>query len=185
MPARDRNPTSLSVRRRVSRPQLKRSALGGDVIKLLRDIGRGVGLYFGGVVGGTALFMILAPVVCYLNYSVRPGPGWESGPVQLSWDEFLFHLDFLGDWLFMFLAPSALIVGLVVFAVVRAAERLRVRPAIVRIVGGFWGGTLTFYLLASAGWIISLGLAVGVWGTVIGTGVGACCLPRRPERIAA
>jgi hypothetical protein len=142
------------------------------------DLLTSIAKYLGIVVGGTAAFMLVTPLIGYVPYSDRPGPGWHGGFLQISWQEFVGYLGFLGEWLIFLVAPYALAVAIISFSLVRASERFGTPLAAVRVVGAVVTAALTFLMLAASGWYISLGLAAGLCGTALAAYVGAFQLPR-------
>lgn len=50
---------------------------------------KSLALYLLGAVGGTVTFLSLAPVVGYLPYSDRPGPGCLGSFSAVNWHEFV------------------------------------------------------------------------------------------------
>ena len=145
-----------------------------------------VGRYLITVVGGTGLFMLVAPIVGYLAYGDRPGPVWHTRPLQLDWRAFGHYLvGMLLPWL-LYLAVDGLVVAAIASVVVRLAQRLNPRVLLVRALGATVSTTLTFFLLAGLGWYISLGWAAGIVGSLLAAYFGAFQLPnRRPVAAAA
>ena len=144
---------------------------------LYRDLVNALGRYTITVVGGTGVFMLLAPLAGYLPYSDRPGPGWHGGPFEVQWREFVGYAGFVLVWL-LFFAAYGFVVAFVTLALVRTLERFGAPIALVRAAGGLISAALTFFLLGQVGWYISLGLVVGVVGALLSTYFGAFQLPR-------
>ncbi len=139
-----------------------------------------VAKYTGVVVGGVTLFLILAPVVGYLPYSDRPGPGWYGTFPALSLREFVANTGaMLGSGLFfavLFVIPGAVAV-LVLRGVERFVHRLAWRRAIGTLVGALFAG----YWMLGAGWYISAGLPLLILAVILGAFAGAWLLTRPVE----
>ncbi len=149
-----------------------------SALRYLRGIA-GATLRFTAIVsGGVTLFLIFAPVVGYLPYSDRPGPGWFGSFPAISPSQFFENsLSMLSTGLF--LALLLLLPALVCTLTVRLIEALLRRPPIAQVVGGLCGGVLGGYWMTGAGWYISAGEALFWLALVLGVGAGVGAVPRR------
>jgi len=134
-------------------------------------------LYLLVVVGGVLCFLSLAPVIGYIPYSDRPGPGWYGRP-QVTWSEFWRHLLFLLSWATLLL-PYAIAVGIVLYIVTRLLERIRIPRIAVAIVAALLTGFASGYIVAGIGWYIALGDPPVVFAMLLGAAFGGWLLPRK------
>ena len=139
---------------------------------------RSTGLYIAIVIGGVTLFLILAPVVGYLPYSDRPGPGWFASFPALTWSQFFSNAwGMIGYGVFLgilFIVPSALGV-----LIIRGIEHVAPRPLIVRSLGAVIAAVIAGYWMLGAGWYIAAGTPLLVIAVVSGALAGAWVVPVR------
>jgi hypothetical protein len=141
---------------------------------------KSVAKYLGVVVGGITLFLILAPVVGYLPYSDRPGPGWHGSFPALSLREFVSNTGAMLEY-GLFLAMLFVIPGAAAVLVLRGIERLVRRHAWRRTWGACVGALFAGYWMMGAGWYIAAGLPLLVLAIILGGVAGAWFLTRPVE----
>ena len=141
---------------------------------------KSVAKYLGFVVGGITLFLILAPVVGYLPYSDRPGPGWHGTFPGLSPREFVANTGAMLEY-GLFLAILFVIPGAVAVLVIRGAERLVPRREWRRALGALVGALFAGYWMLGAGWYIAAGLPLLILAVILGGVAGAWFLTRPVE----
>jgi hypothetical protein len=146
--------------------------------KLILDVAKSLGLYLLVVVGGTVAFLSVAPVVGYLPYSDRPGPGWFGSFPAVSWQEFLETFRFMLGWA-MLLAPYAVVAGLIVFILARALEFVRTPRLIVALVCAVISAFFSGYLVLAFGWYIAIGAPPVYFAMLLGLLFGGLLLPKR------
>ena len=142
------------------------------------DLTKSVGLYVLIVVGGTLTFLSVAPVVGYLPYSDRPGPGWYGRFPAISWGEFVEHVRFMVDWTSLFIW-QAMFLALLIFLLARGLELVRTPRLVVAVICAVVSAFLTGYLVLAAGWYISIGAAAVNFAMFLALVFGAFLLPRR------
>ena len=140
--------------------------------------------YTAAVFAATIATMLVLPFAGYATYGDRPPAGWrEIAPISAS--EYADYAAFIAEFAVL-LAPTILFYALVALGGVRLCEATGGRRIGPRTAGALGGGIAAFLALAGAGWYISLGLLVGVIGSVAGVLAGAHFLPRsRPVEGAA
>ena len=146
--------------------------------RLFLDLLRAVGLYLAFVVGGVLCFLSLAPVVGYIPYSDRPGPGWVGRFPGVSWSEFLGGLMFQVGWATLLL-PYAAVIGVILFAVARGMERIGAPRAVVATLSALLAGLVSGYIVAGIGWCIAIAAPPIYFAMALGAVFGAWCLPTR------
>ena len=147
------------------------------------DLVKSVGLYVLVVIGGTVAFLSLAPVVGYLPYSDRPGPGWHGRFPAISWAEFVENVKFMLDWASLFIW-QAIFFALLIFFLARGLELVRTPRLAVAIVCAVVSVFFTGFLMLAAGWYIALGAAPFYFSILLAVVFGAILLPRRRRKIA-
>lgn len=149
--------------------------------RMLLSFLKSVALYLGVVVGGVTLFLIVAPLVGYVPYSDRPGPGWHGSFPAMSWSQFLSHSrGMLGFSLFAALLMSQF--AAICVLVIRLLERLRTPLSVVRFIGGVLTAFLSAYGWLGVGWYIAIGSPAVTLAIVLGALAGAWLLPRRWQK---
>jgi len=148
-------------------------------LKFLLDLVKSIGLYLVVVVGGTVAFLSLAPVVGYLPYSDRPGPGWYARFPAVSWAEFIETVRFMVDWARL-LIWHAIILALLIFLLARSLELVRVPRVVVAIICAVVSAFFTGVLIGAAGWYIAIGAAAVYFAMFLALVFGALLLPKRP-----
>lgn len=145
---------------------------------LLRRILKTFGQYALVVVGGLTAFMILSPVVGYLPYSDRPGPGWygffPTFTLAELWDLTVYMAGFTS---FVLWTAVFYITPLIVLT--RVAERLGVRSGAVRVVGATAMGVMTWWIVCGVGWFIAIGLVPVIVATLLAIVFGVWLLPSK------
>ena len=142
------------------------------------DLARSLGLYVLVVVGGVFCFLSLAPLVGYLPYSDRPGPGWLGRAA--NWREFLGGVGFLLAWAPMML-PHTVTAGSILFLIARALERFGTPRLAVAIIAAVLAGFASGYLVLAFGWYIAIAEPPVYFAMALGIVFGAWLLPR-PQR---
>jgi hypothetical protein len=142
------------------------------------DLLKTVGLYLLLVVGGVFGFLALAPVFGYLPYSDRPGPGWFSRFPAVTWTAFWHGVTFALGWS-LFLAPYALVCGVILFIVARVLERFHATRLVVAVVGALLAGFVSGYVVMGIGWYIAIAAPPVYAAMLLGIIYGAWLLPRR------
>ena len=146
--------------------------------RFLSDLLRSVGLYLLLVVGGSVCFLSLAPVFGYLPYSDRPGPGWIGKFPGIGWADFWQGVAYMINWALLLL-PYAMVAGLIVFALARLLERVKIPRVIVAIVAALVGGFVSGYVVLGIGWYIAIAAAPVYFASVLGLVFGGFLLPKR------
>lgn len=168
-----------------TRPDMGRT---GRFVRLLARFVASVAVYLGVVVGGVTLFLVIAPVVGYLPYSDRPGPGWYGTFPALGWSEFWSNAGTMLEY-GLFFATIMSQFAVVAVLVVRGMERVGRSPFVIRSVAAALVGAISLYGIAGVGWYVSLGAPAVLLGCALGIFTGGCLLPRgsavRPVRFSA
>jgi hypothetical protein len=146
--------------------------------KLVLDGAKSLGLYLLVVVGGTVAFLSVAPVVGYLPYSDRPGPGWFGSFPAVNWLEFVENFRFMLGWA-MLLAPYAVVAGLIIFSLARALEFVRTPRLIVALVCAVISACFSGYLVLAFGWYIAIDTLPVYFAMLMGLLFGGLLLPKR------
>jgi hypothetical protein len=148
-----------------------------QVLRVVLYVARSVLVYLAVVVGGSTLFLIVAPVFGYLPYSDRPGAGWFGSFPAIGWGDFwsntLSMLEFG-----LFFGILFLLAGLICVLSVRGLERFVRNPLLVRVIGGVLSALVSGYWMLGAGWYIAAGLPLIVVSMMLGGFAGAWVLPR-------
>ena len=145
--------------------------------RLLIDLLRSVGLYVLLIVGGSFLFLCLAPVFGYLPYSDRPGPGWIGKFPAIGWADFRNTVEYMLGWALLLL-PYAIVAGLIVFSVARLLERFRTPRIAVALVAAVVAGLVSEHIVLGIGWYIAIARAPGYVAMALGLIYGGLLLPR-------
>lgn len=132
---------------------------------------RSIGWYLAILVVGLSATLTVSSAVGYLPYSDRPGPGWTEPSFSL--EQLAFYL----SWTVLLAIPAA-IYGSVLFGFQRLLRHLGAPLKLVRVFGGVLGGSLSFYLVAAAGWYIALAAFPAWVAGALGAVWGAALLPR-------
>ena|ERR1700690_652271 len=149
---------------------------------ILRFI-KSLGIYLLLVLGGTILFITLAPLLHYVSYSVRPGPGFYERKQPFSLGELVAGMKF-GAGYALFMSPYAAVIGTLCIFIVRGLEKVKLHRFAVSSIGGVIFFFATGYLALGMGWYIAAGgpliLATAIFGTV----AGAAFIPnlRKPNQ---
>lgn len=145
--------------------------------RLLLDFFRSVVKFLLVAVGGTALFLIVAPVLGYVPYGDRPGPGMHFEPLSLSWQALLVNAELVLGWSLL-LSIYDVVVAIFLIAVIRGLERISLPRIGVRIAGGVVGGILSGYVTFGVGWYIGIGVPAILVSLLLGATCGSFILPR-------
>ena len=148
--------------------------------KLLIDLLRSVGLYVLLIVGGSFVFLTLAPVFGYLPYSDRPGPGWIGKFPAIGWADFWHTAQNMFGWALL-LVPYAIVAGLIIFSVARLLERFRTPRIAVALVAAVLAGLVSEHIVLGIGWYIAIAQAPGYVAMALGLMYGGFLLPRAPN----
>lgn len=146
-------------------------------MKRTLDFLKSLAQYLGFVAGGVTLFLIFAPVVGYLPYSDRPGPGWHGTFPALSVREFIANTGAMLEY-GLFLAVLFVIPGAFGVLVIRGVERVVRTLTWRRVLATLIGALIAGYWMLSAGWYISAGAPLHVLSIVLGGIAGAWLLTR-------
>ncbi len=146
---------------------------------------RSLGIYLLLVLGGTLLFIALSPLLNYLSYSDRPGPGFLERKQAFSFAELVAGLKF-GAGYAVFMAPYAAVTGALSILVVRGLEKIKLHRFAVSGIGGVLFFFTTGYLAVGMGWYIAAGGPLIITTAVLGAVAGAVCIPnlRKPNQSA-
>ncbi len=142
---------------------------------------RAIGTYLFVVVGGTSLFLFLAPIIGYIPSGDRPGEGWSDLFPDVSVGQVVDHAYFVGGWA-VFLSLYAVVLGVFFFLVIRAIEYINVPRLGVQIIGAGLAGFLSGYLVLGIGWYIAIGQVAVYVSVVLGACWGAWLLPGKRAR---
>lgn len=152
--------------------------------RFLLDFLRSAGIYELVTYGGLTLFLALAPLVGYLPYSDRPGPGWYGHFPALGWSAFWGNAGQMAGF-GLFFAILALQFALPCAVCVVVADRYLRRRWLSRLIAILLFGAITLYIMPAAGWYISLG-APSIWiGSGLGSLGGFLAAPKQKAPIAA
>ena len=154
------------------------------ILRFVFDLVKSVGLYVVIVIGGTICFLCLAPVVGYLPYSDRPGPGWYGSFPAINWAEFIETVRFMLSWAELFIW-QAILFALLIFLLARSLELIRTPRFVVAIVCAVVSVFLTGFLILAAGWYISLGAAPFYFAILLALVFGGLLIPKRRIRKTA
>jgi hypothetical protein len=147
----------------------------------MRIVGRfavSLALYLAVVAGGVTLFLILAPVVGYLPYSDRPGPGWFARFPALGWRAFWTNAWGMLEY-GTFLAILFLIPGAAGLLLIRGVERLVRHQAVRRALAACVAAAAAGWWMLGAGWYIAAGPALFWLAVALGAVAGGWLLPAR------
>jgi hypothetical protein len=144
-----------------------------NVRVLTRDILRAIGLYLLLVAGGLLVVLGLTPIIGYLGYTDRPGPGGISSP---SWSDVWAGIAMVLQWLKVLL-PFLIVAALVIYLAVRVLERFGLPRLVVGLVSALVSGLVTLYLVASIGWYIAIGAPAVLLAAGLAAWYGGCLLP--------
>jgi hypothetical protein len=133
---------------------------------------KSLGIYLLVVLGGTILFIALSPLLNYLAYSDRPGPGFAERKQPFSYSELLAGLRF-GAGYAVLMVPYAAFIGILCILVVRGLEKVRLHRYAVSAVAGAIFLFATGYLALAMGWYIAAGAPLIVFTAVLGSITGA------------
>jgi hypothetical protein len=146
---------------------------------LLRAVGRNVKnaaictiAYTLFLAGGTFLLLVVVSAIGYLPYSDRPGPGWYAAHIPN-----LQEAGYNASWATFYVAPFALLWGMLLFVLVRALGWLAMPRWLVRTVAAVCAFFLSLLGLA-AGWYIAIAGVAVYGGAAIGSLFGGWVLPR-------
>jgi hypothetical protein len=146
---------------------------------LLRVVGRNVKnaaictiAYTLFIAGGTFLLLVVVSAIGYLPYSDRPGPGWYAAHIPN-----LQELGYYASWVTFYVAPFALLWGILLFVLVRALGWLAMPRWLVRTVAAVSAFFLSLLGLAAAGWYIAIAGVAVYGGAAIGSLFGGWVLP--------
>lgn len=146
-------------------------------MKIVIDLLKTIGKYLLIVVGGTILFLILSPVVGYVPYSDRPGPGWHGKPFEITWEGFVGNArDMFGFGIFLSL--YAIFIATILYAVVCLLGRFHVHKTVVITITAILSGFLSSYIVAGIGWYIAIGFPAIIVSLVGGIIFGVFILPK-------
>ncbi len=140
--------------------------------------------YLAVVLGGTSLFLIVAPVIGYLPYSDRPGPGWYGLFAGASLEGLLRSFGFVLGWAILAL-PSSLFAIVPTWSVVRLFEWAGLPRLLNAGVGALVGGFTTLYFVLGMGWYIALDSYTPLLSALLGALVGARYVPRPRPAVTA
>lgn len=129
------------------------------------------------VLGGTSAYLIGAPVIGYLPYSDRPGPGWYGLFSGATLDGLTHSLGFVFGWALL-AVPHSFFAILPTFSAVRIFEWAGFQRLLNATVGAALGGFTTLYFLAEMGWYIALDSFTPLLSASLGALFGAWLLPR-------
>lgn len=151
------------------------------VFPVLYRVVRTVLAYVGVVAGGLTVFLTLTPLLGYLAYSDRPGPGWFGRFPAMGWGEFWNHA-----WNMMsigsFIAVLYVVPALVLLGMVRMAEGRGISPRAVWIGAAAVSAAFAAYWTMGVGWYFNGSPPVAVMGMVLGAAAGAWVLPAGARR---
>ena len=144
---------------------------------------KSLGIYLLVVLGGTILFIALSPLLSYLAYSDRPGPGFLERKQPFSFSELVAGLKF-GAGYAIFMAPYAAVIGALCILVVRALEKMRLHRFAVSGIAGVIFFFATGYLALGMGWYIAAGGPLIIFTAVLGLITGALIITnlRKPNQ---
>lgn len=150
--------------------------IGRAVTAAIFSFLRSLALYLAVVVGGVTLFLVLVPLLGYLPYSDRPGPGWYGVFPALGWYAFWKNAgEMLGYGLFLgllFIVPGA-----VALLIIRGIERWLPFSTVVRILEILLAALFAGGWMLSAGWYIAAGWPLVALALVLGAVAGAWVIP--------
>ena len=148
------------------------------LLSIVLDYLRNAVLFLLASSGVAALAVIVLPLVGYMSFGDRPGPGWYGWPKNITWDavvslvNYAVALPVLG-------AVPALIYFAVPYACVRLLQLTRIPRWVGQVVGGLLSGAVALLIIEMAGWYIALGALAAYAGILGGTLYGAFVLARR------
>ena len=114
--------------------------------RFLLDFLRSAGIYELVTYGGLTLFLALAPLVGYLPYSDRPGPGWYGHFPALGWSAFWGNAGQMAGF-GLFFAILALQFALPCAVCVVVADRYLRRRWLSRLIAILLFGAITLYIM--------------------------------------
>ena len=148
------------------------------LLSIILDYLRNAVLFLLASSGVAALAVIILPLIGYMSFGDRPGPGWYGLPKNITWDgirslvEYALALPVFG-------AVPALIYFLVPYACVRLLQLTRLPRWVGQLVGGLLCGAVALLIIEMAGWYIALGALAAYTGVLGGTLYGALVMARR------
>jgi hypothetical protein len=134
---------------------------------------RAFALYLVIVIGGLTLFLIVIPLVGYVLYGDRPGPGWYGVMPTFSWHGIQETLGFSQVFARLFAFPTAIITALVLLF-----ERICDNQAVTRIIGGVLGAIAAAFVMYVMAWIMSPGSVLLLVALCLGAIAGGTALPQ-------
>jgi hypothetical protein len=132
--------------------------------------------YLAIVLGGTSLFLIIAPVIGYLPYSDRPGPGWYGLFAGATLEGLGRSFGFVLGWALLAI-PYSFFAIVPTYSVVRVSEWAGFPRVLVAGVGALLGGFTTLYFILGMGWYIALDSYTPLVSALLGSLVGAWFVP--------
>jgi len=177
--------TTLQGDAGVSAPRRSSMAesLGSVMIKRIGlDLFRSSWRYLALVLGGTSLFLVAAPVVGYLPYGDRPGPGWYGLLAGASFNRLIRSFSLVFGWALL-AVPSSLFAILPLHSAVRLLEWAGFPRPLNASVGALVGAFGTLYVVLGMGWYIALDSYTPLLSALLGAIFGAWIVPRRPPAL--
>jgi hypothetical protein len=153
------------------------------LLSLVLDYLRNAVLFLLASSGVAALAVIILPLIGYMSFGDRPGPGWYGLPKQITWDGILSLVEYAVA-LPVFGAIPALIYFVVPYAAVRLLQLTRLPRWVSQVIGGLFCGIVALLVIEMAGWYIALGALAAYAGILGGALYGAFVMAcRRPARL--
>jgi hypothetical protein len=146
--------------------------------RIISDLLRSSWRYLALVLGGTSAFLIIAPVIGYLPYSDRPGPGWYGLFAGATLEGVLRSFAFVLGWALL-AVPYSLFAILPTLASVRLFEWAGFPRHLTATVGALVAGFTTLYFVLALGWYIALDQYTPLLAASLGAFFGARAVPRR------
>jgi hypothetical protein len=138
-----------------------------------KNLLKAVALYLVLVDGGTVVFTLLTPLVGYAPFGDRPPAGWSGGVSFLK----PWGIKLVLSW-GLLLTPYAAVVGVVLYGLARAFDRLGFPRLVIAISGALTAAVLSGLIVSAMGWYIALGSLPASASVVLGALYGAVVLPR-------
>src|SRR5690349_21947508 len=142
------------------------------LFSILLDYVRHAVLFLLASSGVAALAVVSLPLIGYMSFGDRPGPGWYGFPQHVTWAAIASLVGYAVA-LPVFGAIPVLIYFVVPYTAIRLIQLTRWPRWIGQIIGGLLCAVIALLVIEMAGWYIALGALAGYAGVLGGTLYGA------------